>query len=274
VDAKTYLQSLGLTAKRRFAQNFLTDASDLCFIADALEIAPSERVLEIGPGLGALTGFLLDKGLRVAAVEKDRSFTIHLRKHFEGRPLEVYCTDILTFDLTRDLGTEAPSAAVGNIPYNITSPILFWLVAQRATVRYAVLTVQKEVAERITGTPGHEAWGAISVSLQTYADMKLLRIIPKSHFYPVPKVDSAVIRLDFLPLPRYDPGTGELFHEIVARAFQKRRKTLLNALEDADKGRGKALLLDVFTALGIDPKRRPETLAVSEWVLLARQLSK
>ena len=267
MDAKTYLENLGLTAKKRFGQNFLTNEADLRFIADALELEPGERVLEIGPGLGALTGFLLEKGLVVEAVEKDRLLAETLRKHFEGSPLEVHCADILQFG-------RSPSAVAGNIPYNITSPILFWLVERRSTIRRAVLTVQKEVAERVAGTPGHEAWGAVSVSLQAYADVKMLRVVPRSHFYPVPKVDSAVIRLDFLPQPRYDAGTGEVFHEIVSRAFQKRRKTLLNALEDEAGGRGKGPLLELLTGCGIDPKRRPETLTLPEWVLLARRLGK
>jgi 16S rRNA (adenine1518-N6/adenine1519-N6)-dimethyltransferase len=275
VDVKSLLSKLDLSAKKRFGQNFLANEADLHFIADALGAAPGQTVLEIGPGLGALTAALLERGLRVVAVEKDRSLAVHLERQFKGRPLEVIGTDILHFDpAAAPLKEHAPLSVVGNIPYNITSPILFWLVEHRAVVQRAVLTVQKEVAERLAGKPGHEHWGAVSVSLGAYADVTLLKLIPAGHFYPAPKVDSAVVRLDILPQPRYDLRDGGVFHRIVARAFQKRRKTLLNALVDERAGWDKKFLLEAFSGLGLDPRRRPETLAVSEWVLLARQLGK
>lgn len=273
-DAKTTLEELRLVAKKRFGQHFMTSEEDLRFIAESLGASTGESVLEIGPGLGALTAALLEKGLQVKAVEKDRSLSEHLKSFFTDAPLEVYCQDILTFDLARDLNPGHPIAVAGNIPYNITSPILFWLVEQRALVKNAVLTTQYEVAQRVCGKPGHEGWGAVSVSLQAYANVTFLRKIPRSHFYPAPKVDSAVLRLDFLPEPRFEAAHGVLFHEIVSRAFQKRRKTILNALENEDKGHGKERLGQAFSAASIDPKRRPETLSVSEWVLLARHLSK
>jgi 16S rRNA (adenine1518-N6/adenine1519-N6)-dimethyltransferase len=260
--------------KKRFGQHFMTDGSDLRFIVDALGLAAGEHVLEIGPGPGALTGALLDKGLRVTAVEKDRSLAARLGARFPGRPLEVVCADILGFVPKRDTAPRERLVVVGNIPYNITSPILSWLVDQRPFIRRAVLTVQWEVARRLAGRPGHEAWGAVSVSLQAYAEVALLKRVPRGHFDPAPRVDSAVVRLDFLPEPRFEAAHRELFHEIVARAFQKRRKTLFNALEDARRGRGKERLLRALAEARIDPKRRPETLGVSEWVLLARCLSK
>ena len=271
-SAKETLKTLGLSAKKRFGQNFLTNEDDLAFIASAASCQTGSQVLEIGPGLGALTAFLLEKGFRVWAVEKDREMAAHLRDQFRNLPLEVMEADILSCDAAAL--KPAPVCAFGNIPYNITTPILFWLVEHRSLIKSAVLTTQYEVAERVCGKPGHEGWGAVSVSLQAYADVHFLRKIPRAHFYPSPKVDSAVIRLDFLPQPCYDAGQGELFHEIVARAFQKRRKTLLNALENEEDGHGKERLVEAFSASGIDPKRRPETLAVSEWVLLARHLAK
>ena len=273
MDAKERLQALGLSAKKRFSQNFLHVPADLVFIAESLGAHGPERVLEIGPGLGALTEALLDRGLDITAVEKDSDLVSYLQKRFAGRSLRVFSEDILKFDPERDAGLKKPLRVAGNIPYSITSPILFWLVAHRSLIKRAVLTVQKEVAERLTGKPGHEAWGALSVSFGAYADARLLRMIPRSHFHPAPKVDSAVVGLDFLEVPRYGAGDGKLFHELVARAFQKRRKTLLNSLEDESRGRTKARLLGVFAGLGFDPKRRPETLSVEEWVLLAGALS-
>ena len=273
-DAKTTLEELRLVAKKRFGQHFMTSEEDLRFIAESLGAKAGETVLEIGPGLGALTAALLEKGLFVKAVEKDNSLAEHLKSFFKDAALEIFGKDILSFDLARDLGLSSPVSVAGNIPYNITSPILFWLVEQRALVKTAVLTTQYEVAERVCGKPGHEGWGAVSVSLQAYAEVTFLRKIPRSHFYPAPKVDSAVLRLDFLPKPRFEAADKDLFHEIVSRAFQKRRKTLLNALENEGRGHGKERLGKVFSASDIDPKRRPETLSVSEWVLLAHHLPK
>ncbi len=273
-DAKAKLEELRLVAKKRFGQHFMTHEEDLRFIAESLGARAGESVLEIGPGLGALTAALLEKSLQVKAVEKDHSLAEHLKTFFRDAPLEVFCQDILTFDLARDLKCGSPVAVAGNIPYNITSPILFWLVEQRALVKNAVMTTQYEVAQRVCGKPGHEGWGGVSVSLQAYANVTFLRKIPRSHFFPAPKVDSAVLRLDFLPEPRFEAAHRVLFHEIVSRAFQKRRKTILNALENEAQGHGKERLLQAFLASNVDSKRRPETLSVDEWVLLARHLSK
>ncbi len=252
----------------------MTRESDLCFIADSLESRPGETVLEIGPGLGALTGFLLEKGSSVLAVEKDRSLAAHLKKKFHGKAVQILSQDILKLNPAREVALKGPVVVAGNIPYNITSPILFWLVEHREFFRRAVLTMQKEVAQRLTGKPGTKVWGALSVSVQAYADVVFLKRISKGSFYPVPKVDSAVVRIDFLEKPRYPDGLGELFHEIVARAFQKRRKTLLNALEDPEGGLPKESLKGILEAEGMDPKRRPETLSVAEWVSLTARLSK
>ena len=273
-SVKDRLRALRLFARRRFGQNFLNDASDLRFIAQATGLQKGESVFEIGPGLGALTEPLLDQGLHVIAVEKDRSLARYLQECFKGRALQVFAEDVLTFDPSCVASAQKPITVAGNIPYNITSPILFWLIEHRLLVQQAVLTVQWEVAQRLAGKPGHEAWGALSVSVQAYAEVELLRRIPKSHFYPSPNVDSAVVRLRFLETPRFRPEHRERFHELVARAFQKRRKTLLNALEDDRRNRGKERLSEAFRQLAIDPKRRPETLSVSEWVSLAACLSK
>jgi 16S rRNA (adenine1518-N6/adenine1519-N6)-dimethyltransferase len=272
-DAKGTLRSLGLRARKNLGQNFMTRESDLRFIADALEVRTGETILEIGPGLGALTALLLETDAHVLAVEKDRSLAEILRKKFSGKPLQVLGRDILEFDPAREPVFKTPGIVVGNIPYNITSPILYWLVKHRFFFRRAVLTMQKEVAQRLAGNPGTKIWGALSVSVQAYAEVVFLKKISKGNFYPAPKVDSAVVRLDFLEKPRYPEGFGELFHETVARAFQKRRKTLLNALENPPS-LSKERLRSVFRAAGFDPRRRPETLSVAEWASLTTHLSK
>lgn len=273
-SARTTLRGLDLRAKKSFGQNFMTRESDLRFIADALGSRPGEIVLEIGPGLGALTKVLLEKDVKVLAVEKDRSLAAYLSENFPSSSLQVLSRDILEFDPASEPIFKVPAVVAGNIPYNITSPILFWLIKHRRFFRRAVLTMQKEVAERLTGKPGTKVWGALSVSVQAYADVIFLKKISKGNFYPVPKVDSAVVRLDLLEKPRYPQGLGELFHKTVARAFQKRRKTLLNALEDPQEGLPKEHLKTVLQDAGIDPRRRPETLSVAEWICLTVCLSK
>ena len=267
-------QPLDFSPKKRFGQNFMTQESDLGFIADALGLEKGQPVLEIGPGLGALTRVLLEKGFQVYAVEKDRALIDFLKKEFQGKPLQIFSGDILQFDPKKEISGPFPMAVVGNIPYNITSPILFWLVERRDLFSHVVLTMQKEVAERITGRPGSKIWGALSVSVQAYANVSFLKLISKANFKPVPKVDSAVIRLNFLPKPCYAEGIGEFFHLIVAKAFQKRRKTLLNALENPEKGLSKELLKKAFLETGLEVSQRPETLEVKQWAALALCLSR
>ena len=251
----------------------MTSERDLDSIASALSLQPSETVLEIGPGTGMLTKKLITRGCRVVAVEKDLDLVDHLRKSFWQPNLEVMPGDILRFDIATALRAESPIKVVGNIPYNITTPILEWLIDQKRSVSEAVLTVQWEVAQRLAAKPGKKDWGSLSVFLQLYADVELLRKIDKSHFRPVPQVDSAVIRLRFLKEPRFALTSEDHFFSLVRRAFQKRRKTILNAL--ADKGSedlSKTVLLAAFSKLGIDLQRRPETLTLQEWADLSESL--
>ena len=259
--------------KKRLSQNFMTSASDLAAVADALNIEPGEEVLEIGPGAGALTRELLGRGARVFAVERDASLTASLKENFKDAPLRVVSKDILRLTSEQEPALRGPLKAAGNIPYHITSPIIEWLIAQRAGVSLAVLTVQWEVARRLSAKPGGKDWGSLSVFLQFYADVEFLRKIDKSHFYPAPKVDSGVIRLRFLKTPRFALSDEERFFSLVRRAFQKRRKTLLNALADENSAiLSKKSLSETLSRLPIDARRRPETLSLQEWADLSEAL--
>ena len=184
---------LPVRPKKRLGQNFMTSQRHSGFIVDALSLAPGERVLEIGPGLGALTELLLNRGCPVVAVEKDAVLVDLLRYKYRNADLEVIHQDVLSLDLEGKASPEAPLKVIGNIPYNITSPILEWLIKHRARITTAVLTVQWEVARRLAAKPGNKDWGSLSVFLQFYSDVELLRKIDKSHFNPVPRVDSAVL---------------------------------------------------------------------------------
>ena len=263
--------------KKKLGQHWMTSQRDLVSIADALSIEEGETVLEIGPGMGALTKVLFEKGARVVAVEKDTDCAEYLRHLFiekqKSADLQVISENILKLDLKAGLNFKEPIKVAGNIPYYITSPILEWLISQRASVSEAVLTVQWEVAQRLAAKPGKKDWGSLSVFLQFYADVQLLRKIDKSHFHPAPKVDSGVILIRFLRSGRFPRVDESIFFLLVRRAFQKRRKTLLNALADKKGGfLAKENLQNAFQRLAIDAGRRPETLSIREWADLSESL--
>ena len=274
-EAKSFLNQLNASARKKLGQNFMVSENELSFIADAAGLEPGDTALEIGPGLGFLTRFLLEKKARVLAVEKDKLYARFLRDHFKKDDFFLLEGDILKINLKKDLEISSPIKVVGNIPYNITSPILEWLRGQRSLVSSAVLTTQKELAERLAAQPGNKSWGSLSVFLQVYADVTFLRKIGPGSFYPSPKVDSAVIRLEFLKAARFSITDETLFFKLVRRAFQKRRKMILNALSDeTDQKLSKASLSEALTRSHIDFTRRPETLTIAEWAKLCEILSR
>lgn len=272
-EVKASLARLGVRAQKRRGQNFMVDEAALDAVAGTLAVAPGEAVVEIGPGLGFLTRRLVACGARVIAVEKDFMMTRHLGAAFPSGDVRVLEKDVLEVDLARDAAPDRPSKVFGNIPYNITSPILEWLISQRPLVREAALTVQLEVARRLLARPGTKEWGALSVFLTFHADVTLVRKIGRGGFQPPPSVDSALIRLVFLDKPRVYVKEEACFFSTVRRAFQKRRKTLLNALESDVSGSTKAELAAAFDALGLDGRRRPETLTLEEWAVLSDRVA-
>ncbi len=245
----------------------------LTFIRDALELAEGDRVLEIGPGLGFLTSLILEKNVTLVAVEKDKIFASRLSRHFDKSRVQVFPEDILNFDLKSSLSPEAALKVAGNIPYNITSPILEWLIIQREFISCAVLTVQREVAERLGAKPGTKAWGALSIFIQVYSKAEVLKQIPRSSFFPAPNVDSAVVKFNFSKKPLFPIKDEDRFFGLVRRAFQKRRKTILNALfSEEDPAFSKEALSKTFSMTDIDPMRRSETLSIPEWCRLTDRL--
>ena len=272
-ETNEILRSLGVRPQKRRSQNFMIDAAALAAIADAAVVNNSSAVaLEIGPGLGFLTRELLSRGLRVLAVEKDRIFAKYLGERFKGPNFQVLEKDILEVSPKEDLGLRQPVTVVANIPYNITSSVLEWLIVQRAYVSRAMLTMQWEVAQRLRAVPATKEWGSLSLFIQTYAEVRIVRKIPKKSFFPAPKVDSAVVELIFSKTPRFFVRDKALFFKIVRRSFQKRRKTALNAL--ADQECPKALLEEAFRRAGLSSTRRAETFTIPEWALLSDALAK
>jgi 16S rRNA (adenine1518-N6/adenine1519-N6)-dimethyltransferase len=265
----------GLRAKKSWGQNFLGDESILDGIARLAVEQPGEPVVEIGSGLGHLTERLLAHGARVVAVERDRDMAKVLRAEF-GDAIRLVEADAARADFAA-LAAEAPGGAgagrvavVGNIPYHLTSPILFSLLDQAAAVSRAVLLVQREVAERLAAGPGTKDWGLLSVLLQQRGEVEIDRVVPRGAFHPPPRVDSAVVRID---LHGREPRVADplRFRLLVKGGFGQRRKTLRNALEAARVAPRESLEA-AFQAAGVDPARRGETLTVDEWEALDRAL--
>jgi 16S rRNA (adenine1518-N6/adenine1519-N6)-dimethyltransferase len=245
--------------RKRFGQHFLIDRAAIERIVAAIAPAPADRLVEIGPGQGALTAPLLERVDRMDAVEVDRDLAAALAQRFPAERLRVHVADALAFDLCA-LGPAL--RVVGNLPYNISSPLLFHLAQQVACLRDCHFMLQLEVVERMAAPPGGRTYGRLSVMVQyRFAVEKLFRV-PAGAFRPVPKVESAVVRL--VPRPADAPrARDELrFAELVAGAFSQRRKTLRNALKPW-------LSAAQIAAAGVDPGARPEMLAVAEFVRLA-----
>ena len=264
------LQRHGLRAKHSWGQNFLGDPDILEAISDALELREGEPVVELGPGLGHLTRFLAATGARVTAVEKDRDMIAVLEK--EAIPgVRVVSGNAATVDFAEVAGVPELKVA-GNLPYHLTSSILFRVLEQREHVTRAVFTLQKEVVDRLAAEPGGREYGLLTAILGLYFSSENLFDIDARRFHPPPKVDSAVLRLIRRPEPLAPVVDGARFIRVVKAGFAQRRKTLLNSLKsDKSLGTTEQLHAALETA-GIDPIRRAETLSSEEFAALERAL--
>lgn len=264
------LQRHGLRAKHSWGQNFLGDPGILEAIADALELREGEPVIELGPGLGHLTRFLAATGARVTAVEKDRDMIAVLEK--EAIPgVRVVDGNAATVEFAKVAGVPEVKVA-GNLPYHLTSSILFQVLEQRDHVTRAVFTLQKEVVDRLAAEPGGRDYGLLTAILGLYFMSENLFDIDAHRFHPPPKVDSAVLRLIRRPEPLAPVVDGARFIRLVKAGFAQRRKTLINSLKsDKSLGSVEQLQLALRTA-GIDPTRRAETLSSVEFAAIERAL--
>lgn len=253
-------------AKQSLGQNFLIDPNLAAKIVRALPDDPTQTVLEIGPGTGALTDILVEAGRRVIAVEIDQRLIPLLHERFGDR-VEVIHADVLDVDLTK-LAAETPGrlAVLGNLPYYASSPILFHLLAHRRALGPAVLTLQDEVVRRCCAGPGTKDYGSVSVWLALFASPRRLFALPSQVFRPRPKVASAAFGLDFANPVATLPQDEAHFEKVLRAAFGQRRKTLRNSLSGK---LGTALTDAILDATRIDGKRRAEQLAPGEFVALA-----
>lgn len=253
-------------AKRRLGQHFLADPRILARIADALEAGPDDTVLEIGPGHGGLTGALAERAGKVIAIEKDSELVPSLRARF---PLvEVHQGDAL--DLDWHTLTRGAFLVAGNIPYNVTSPLLDKALLPPRP-RTIVFLVQKEVADRITASPGTSEYGALTIGVQAVARAERLFTIPAGAFQPRPKVDSAVLRLTPLLQPLVADSERDSFRAMVVGLFGFRRKQILRGLRELT-GWDSARAGELLGKLGIPETMRPEVLSPAEFVRLRRGL--
>ena len=254
-----------IRARKRFGQHFLHDPGVLARIVAAIDPQPGDRIVEIGPGRGALTRPLLQRCGRLEVIEIDRDVIPALRRHCEGAgELIVHEADALAFDFQSLHAGGAPLRVCGNLPYNISTPLLFHLLAAGPVIADMHFMLQKEVVERMAAKPGGREYGRLTVMLAAACRVELLFRVGRGAFNPPPAVDSAVVRLlphADAPFPLPDPGRYE---RLVRAAFSMRRKTLRNSL------RGLAGPM-AFAAAGIVPDRRPETLSPAEFAKLAAQ---
>jgi len=255
--------------KKRLGQHFLSDKGLLARIADTLGATPADTVIEIGPGRGSLTEQLLERAGRVIAIELDRELAPMLAERWKDEPrFTLIEGDVLEQDLARLAG--GPYLLVGNVPYNITTPILFHAM-RRPRPERAVYLVQREVAERIAAPPGSEAYGALSVNVQALARAELLFGVSAKAFKPPPKVESAVIRI----LPRetalLEPSEEEPFRVLVQAAFGLRRKQLRRVVRTV-QGWEAPRADEALARAGLDPEARPETLSPEQFARLLRAL--
>lgn len=262
----------GVHPRRRFGQNFLTDERVFDSILETADLTQDDTVIEIGPGLGVLTRELARRTRRVIAVEIDRRlFELLDVETGDLDNVVLVNEDILEVDMPALVqGVSAKKAKiVANLPYNITTPILVKLIENRALLARAVVMVQLEVAERIAAGPGSKAYGSLSVFMQCYSDVSLVKTVPPESFVPAPRVHSAVLCIDFLDEPRINADARAL-SEVVGSAFGMRRKILKNALKSLP-GLGDSELSLLFSRSGVDPLRRAETLSLDEFEALARE---
>ncbi len=283
IKPKEYLENYSGQPRKSLGQHFLVQPKTAELIVKALDIIPEDIVVEIGPGLGALTKYLIEYPCSLHLVELDRMIAAVLKEHISERArakTTLHIKDILAFDfnvLTYD--SRKKIKVVGNIPYNISSPLLFHLMQNHTFINVAVLMVQREVGERWCAEPGSRAYGIPSVLLACCATREKLCHVGKGQFYPRPKVDSLVVKLHFLEKPHWETIGYNFFRHFVSCLFKGRRKTIMNTLKKYLKTEIKAkdaqvLAEALLKKTTIHPRKRPEQISPVDFVRLAQEIHK
>lgn len=276
---KEILKKHGFTFKKSLGQNFLTEPNILRKIVETAGIDENTNVIEVGPGIGALTEQLARNAAQVLAFEIDDRLLPVLQDTLSPYPnVTVVHQDVLEADLVKTTGEvftqDLPLKVVANLPYYITTPIMMHFLESKLPVAEMVVMMQREVADRISAAPGTKAYGSLTIAVQYYMEAKLAFIVPKTVFVPQPNVDSAILKLTRRPTPAVAVTDEQAFFRLTKAAFQLRRKTLWNNLlhaygkDDATK----AWLTKSLEEADIDPKRRGETLSLAEFAALSNAL--
>jgi 16S rRNA (adenine1518-N6/adenine1519-N6)-dimethyltransferase len=257
-----------MPVRKRFGQHFLHDPGVIRRIIEAVAPVAGERIVEVGPGRGALTWGLLERAKHLDVIEIDRDLARTLEADPRARNgLEVHVENVLDTDFIRLRGAGEPLRVVGNLPYNISTPLLFRLLAQRSAISDMFFMLQKEVVDRMGAQPGSKDYGRLTVMLAAVAEVEGLFDVGPGAFRPRPKVWSAIVRLRPSKKPRFDIGRDGVLRTLVSAAFSHRRKTLRNSLKGL-------LSSQDIESCGIDPQLRPETLAPAQFGMLAAQYSR
>jgi len=271
------LRRAGLGARHALSQNFLADREVLETIVEEADAAPRRRIVEVGPGLGVLTAELLGVGAAVTAVELDRRLAEYLRERFRGplrkRPVTMGSLRLIEGDILEVPLEELavpPYEVVANLPYHITSPVLHLFLGADERPERMVLMVQREVAERIAARPGSMSY--LSVFVQYHATVRIARHVSAAAFEPAPDVESAIVVLETKPRALAGREAEEWLWRVVQAGFRERRKMIHNVLPRQLPGVPSDRVADALAAAGIDPDRRPQTLAVEEWLRLSDTL--
>ena len=265
-----------LYAGKELGQNFLSDPAAAKMIVDKTGITRDSQVLEIGPGLGALTVHIAKITKRLTVVEKDTRLIPLLERELEDHGLtcvNIVNNDVLKFDFNQAAAGKK-LVVIGNLPYNISSQIIFKLIKDRADVAAAFLMFQKELAARIVSKPGGRNYSRLAAVVQYAADVTHITEIGPSCFFPRPDVDSTVLKFDFIKERTFDADQETVLFNVIKAAFSKRRKSLKNAMVGGEFKYDKSMIAAALASAGIDPARRAETLTMEEFEALARAVLK
>ena len=268
-EVRRLLRRYGLHARKKLGQHFLIDRGVLEIILEAAALTPSDVVIEVGPGLGVLTRELAKRAGRVIAVELDDRLAAALQENLASlHNVSVVNGDILKLDpavLLEESASQGEYKVVANLPYYITAPVLRHFLEASVRPQTMIVMVQKEVAEAIAARPGRMS--LLGISVQFYGEPVIVDYVPAASFYPVPEVDSAVLRIDVYPGPRVAVGDENGFFRLVRAGFSAARKQLVNSLAQG-LGSSREQVLPLLAEAGIEPKRRAETLSLDEWARL------
>ena len=251
------------TPRKRFGQNFLHDHNIIYSLLSSLNAQTKDHWVEIGPGMGALTEPLLAQGLNLEVVELDRDLVVYLKDKFKAYPhLQIHSADALRFDFAALAKDNEKLRVIGNLPYNISTPLMFHLLDNAKCIEDMHFMLQKEVVDRICAEPGSKKYGRLSVMMQYYCKTELLFDVPPESFDPAPKVMSAIVKLVPHTQPPVEVNNLKMLNRVVVQAFSQRRKTLRNSLK-------KLIEDEAISSLGIDPNLRAEMISLADFARLS-----